>query len=262
MNRNAVFVIFLCMLTIPVFGQQEVYVFDDEVLSEYEEAFDLNECKNYLEAYRKIISAEQKLDTKLTEKAMKASALSDDEFRNPYWTIKKSKAEIAYMLGVYSDMEVISQELRLSLGEKQWEGTDGRQSIVDGLWADLEKIDGSRYYLTEKYDSSEVALLKALELGSFYGNDFFICKVHDDLAQLYYKTEAYEKALAHLDSILASSPYQEDARNPETQRNIRTVQSQRALCIARLGRFEDALQEIEPVLDYFKKSNEKRLYAE
>ena len=263
MSRKVIYFIYiLCMLAIPVYGQQEEYVFDDADLSEYDEAFDLNESKNYLEAYRMITSAEQKLDARLSEKALKASSLNDNEFRNRYWALKKSKAEIAYMLGVYSDMEAISHELRLSLGEKQWEETDSRQSVVDGLWADLEKIDGSRYFLTEKYDSSEVALLKALRLGSFYGNDLFICKVHDDLAQLYYKQEAYDKALAHLDSILASPPYQENVRNPEAQRNIKTVQSQRAICFARLGRFDEALREIEPIVQYFKKANDKRAYAE
>ena len=262
MNRKAFYTLsYICMLAIPVYSQQDKDVFDKDIGAALDKVIALNESKNYLEGYRQILLAEKSVDTSLKESGVAASALDDWEFAKRYWPVKKTKAEIAYVLGIHTDMETISHELRSSLIKKQW-GADIAKETKDDLWASLEKIDGSRYYLTEKYDSAENALKKALLLGSFYGNDNFICKVHDDLAQLYYKQEKYDKALAHLDAILASPFYQKDSRNKETEQNIKTVQSQRAICLARLGQYTEALKEIETVVRYFKTANNKRLYAE
>lgn len=263
MSRKVIYILlYICMLTVPAYGQEDEEFFASDVYDNYYTAFDLNEAKNYLEAYRHIVVAEQAVNASLSKAHTKASALNDEDFRYPYWTVKKSKAEIAYMLGIHTEMEAIADELRQALEEKKWEKPNEIEAIINGFWADIAKIDGSRYYLIEKYDSSEVALKKALRLGAFDGNEFFISKVHDDLAQLYYKQEHYDKALAHLDTIMASHRFQDDARDKEKQQNIKIVQSQRALCLARLGRYAEALNEIEPVCLFFKKNGDKRLYAE
>ena len=258
MNRRIIF-FFFHMLVSTAFAQQAKDVFENDVYDAYEKAFNLNESKDFLGAYRHILLADKLVDETLSKKNLKAYNLSDEIFIYPYWRIKQSKAEIAYMLGLYTDMEEISDELHHSLDQKKW---DGNQTTLNGLLADLAKIDGSRYYLTEKYDSSEIALKNALHLGSFYGNNLFISKVHDDLAQLYYKQEAFDKALAHLDTILTSPLYQNESRNKETDQNIKIVKSQRAICLARLERFAEALKEIEPIVGYFKTAGNKRLYAE
>lgn len=254
--------LYISLLITPVYAQQEDELFNMEAYDYYDKACAFNEARDYMEAYHYIVLAEQSINASLSEKHIKASVLGDNEFRYPYWVVKKSAAEIAYMLGLYTEMETIADELRQTLREKEWEKADGMEETVKGMWADLAKIDGSRYYLIEKYDSSEVAFKAALRHGSFYGNDFFISKVHDDLAQLYYKQELYDKALAHLDSIGMSPLYQNDFRNKDTEQNKKTVQSQRALCLARLGHYEEALEEIEIVCSYFKKTNDKRSYAE
>ena len=262
MSRTAFYtILYICMLTIPVYGQHGGDVFTDETYDTYSKAFELNESKDYLEAYRYILRADQAVDASLSKNHIDASSLIDDLYHYPYWAVKKTKAEIAYKLGIFTDMETVSQELWLSVDKKKWsEGTS--EHVVNGLRADIAKIDGSRYYLTEKYDSAKIALNRALQLGSFPRSDDFVNKVHDDLAQLYYKLEKYDKALAHLDTILASPQYQNDSRNRESEQNIKTVESQRAICLARLGRYEEALKEIEPVVRYFKAASNKRLYAE
>ena len=263
MSRKSLYIIlYICALATSAYGQQSEDIFEDAAYDSYSKACDLNDAKDFMGAYRFILQADQSINASLSKSRIEASKLSDSQYRYPYWTVKKSRAEIAYMLGIYTDMEAISNELSLSMKNKIWTEADGVEDIKKGLWADLAKIDGSRFYLTEKYDSSEVALKRALALGSFYGNEYFICKVHDDLAQLYYKQEKFDKALAHLDSILASPPYQNESRNKETKQNIKTVQSQRAICLARLGRYAEALKEIEPVAQYFKAEKIKRLYAE
>ena len=141
---------------------------------------------------------------------------------------------------------------------KKWyfEDDETAKAFVNGLYADLAKIDGSRYYLTEKYDSSEIALKKALTLKV---DDDFVWPVHGDLAQLYYKQEKYDKALEQIDSVLANSMFQKDSRHKVSEQEIMIVKSWRAICIARLGQYAEALKEIEMVKNYFKSTSDKRL---
>ena len=192
MSRKVIYTLLYIMLAFPSYAQQDEDVFDDNIASVYEKAIVLNDSRNYMEAYRQIVSADNMINTTLSSKSIKSSLLSDWEFLYRYWPVKKSKAEIAYMLGLYTDMEMVSDELLHSLNEKMW-GDDISGVTVDVLKADLAKIDGSRFFLTENYDSSEAALIRALRLGSFPGQELFVCKVYDDLAQLYYKQGYYQK---------------------------------------------------------------------
>ena len=266
MNRIIYYLVFftIYVCTLSVHAQQND-IFEDNIVTAYENAFTLNEKKDYLQAYRQIIKAEQALDATLRQHQLAASRLNDYEFLNVFWPIKKSRAEIAYMLGLHTDMKVISDTLSRALEQKQREADDkaifnNRTSV---LRADLAKLDGGHFFLTEQYDSAENALQKALQLSPKFGRDDFVCKVHDDLAQLYYKQEKYEKALAQLDSILANPLYSDNAtRQKETETNILLVKSQRALCLARLGQFELALQEMNPIIATYKRQGNKRLYAE
>ena len=263
MNRKILYaVLYVCMIATSAYGMQDNFLFEDEAYDYYAKACDLNDSKDYLEAYHYIILAEKSVNASISKNNINISVLDIDQYRYPYWAVKKSKAEIAYMLGIYTDMKAMADELEHSLNTKIWEQSDKIEGIKNGLWADLAKIEGSYYYLIENYDSSEYALNRALLLGDFPGNQDFVCKVHDDLAQLYYKQEIYDKALAHLDNVLASPHYKDETRNNEAEQDVKTVQSQRAICLARLGRYTEALNEIEPVVQYFKSKNEKRAYAE
>ena len=261
MSRKSVLVcLFSCLLSVPVDGQQHEDVFDDNLISAYDQARALNESKNYLEAFKQILSVERAMDSSLSHKGIKADALNEYEYRYVYWPVKKSKAEIAYMLGLYSDMDAISIELLESLSRRTWEEDDGLQAVLDGLRADIAKIDGSRFYLTEKYDSAEVALKRALQLKSY--ENIFVCPVRGDLAQLYYKQERYEDALIQLDAILDNPLYNGISRDSESETNKQEVKSQRAICLARLGRYAEALNDIESVLTFYKRGTDKRAYAE
>lgn len=261
MNRKYISTLLcICMSAILTYGQQVDNVFDDGTISAYNDAITLNEAKNYLKAYRQILLAEQAADSALSSRHIKAESLNDNEFQYPYWPLMKTKAEIAYMLRIHSVMKYVSDEMKHSLVHKPWANEDS-SAIKQGMASDLAKIDGSRFFLTERYDSSEVALNRALRLALPYDHGF-INAVHDELAQLHYKQQHYDKALSHLDTILMSLPYQNDVRNPETRQNINIVRSQRALCLARLGRYDEALKEIEPICSYFKKINAQRSYSE
>ena len=168
-------ILYICALAASAYGQQDADVFDDAAYDSYSKACDLNDAKDFMAAYRFILQADQAVNASLSKKRLEASRLDDSQYRYPYWAVKKSRAEIAYMLGLHSDMEAMKNELSLSLKEKTWREADGAADIRKGLWADLAKIDGSRYYMTEKYAASEAALKSALELGGFHGNEYFIC---------------------------------------------------------------------------------------
>ena len=182
MNKT-VFCTVVCwfMLHVPVYGQHGD-VFGDSIVEAYYKAFELNESKDYLQAYRQIVQTERAVDRVMSGNQVKVSELSEREFLYVYWPVKKSRAETAYMLGLHTDMKAVSDELRAALDTRQWENEDVEavRGLVGGLRADIAKIDGCRYYLAGQYDSSEAALLDALRFSPRYGNDAFVNKVHDD----------------------------------------------------------------------------------
>ena len=65
MSRKVVYTIFyICLLAIPTYGQQAEDVFDDKAYDLYAASFDLNESKNYLEAYRQLLLAERRISVR------------------------------------------------------------------------------------------------------------------------------------------------------------------------------------------------------
>lgn len=260
MSRAAIYIL-ISLVTTAVYARSDSGIYDELVLSAYQKACDLNDSKDYLEAYRHIVSAEKMIDSIMTAEGLSPSMLSADDFRYPYWAVRKSRAEIAYMVGLHDDMAQVSASLQPAL---QSQLTDGGipQSVADAMWAELAKIDGGRLYLTGDYDLAEKRLLTALQKGDFFGNDHFVCRVHDDLAQVYYIQGLYDRALARLDTILTYSPYREDSRFAESQPEIMRIRSQRAICLARMGKYDEALQEIGEVLLHIDRTTDRCLYAE
>ena len=142
MNRKFFLsLLYFCISAIPTFGQQENYVFDEGILSVYDDALRLNEAKDYLKAYRQILRAEQAADSAISSRHIQVESLSDDEFEYPYWRLMKTKAEIAYMLGIHSVIEEVSDELKYSLVQKHWTNEDRQQILSDRTI----RLGGSRY---------------------------------------------------------------------------------------------------------------------
>ena len=259
-NKVILKMLFWCLFAYPVCASADNYVFDDRLIDDYQKAFDLNESGNYLEAYKQICAVDRSVNAVLAKQGGTVCALSDAEFEYPYWRIKQSKAEIAYMLGVHTVMRTISEELHKAVSQRSWIGTAEVKARKNALLANLAKIDGGIYYLTEKYDSAEIAWSKALRLNSYEHR--FVCAVRDEMAQLYYKQEFYEKALAQLDTIMANPLYNGNLRESESEKKKTEIQMQRAICLARLGKYAEALNIVEPILIYYKDNGLEREYAE
>jgi len=260
MTKTYLFLFLFSLLPAVVCGQAEGNVFEGGARAEYDKAVQLNLSKNWLEAYRSIVSADRQYEACLREKNLRAQDL-EPELLTEYCAVKRSKAEIAYMLGIHSDMKTVSEELWEILS--QWKGDETSKA---NLLADMYKMDASRFYLTEKYDSAETALhnvMRESEDWLEYEFDFFYA-VRGDFAQLYYKTEQYAEALAQLDTVLMHSKFNSrrvSAEDKIPERRME-VQSGRALCLARLGRYAEAMKEIEPVCAFFKQQNDRRSLAE
>ena len=259
-NNVILKILFLCLFACPVYANTDNYVFDDELINEYQKAFDLNEAGNYLKAYKQICAVDRSVNAVLAERGGTISVLSDAEFEYPYWRVKQSKAEIAYMLGVHTVMKVISEELNKAVSQRSWDGTAELKARKDALLANLAKIDGGIYYLTEKYDSAEMAWSKALRLNSYEHR--FVCAIRNEMAQLYYEQGSYEKALAQLDTIMVNPLYKGSMRESKPEMKIMEIQMQRAICLARLGKYAEALNIVEPIVAYYKDNGLEREYAE
>ena len=229
-------------------------VLNDNLFDALEHVITLNDEHKYLEAYRAVITVDRDLDQAML--GYQVSQLDDSDFELLYWPVKKSRAEVAYKLGLYNEMAVISARLDSALVER----TDMEQTRREGMRADLLKIDGGRFFLTRNFDEAVTALQKALELKPFDAH--FTAIVHDDLAQNYYAMGQYAKALAQLDTVLSTNPrFSADYRDPATNDERMEIESQRALCMARMGQFKEALNIIMPIVKHYK-SGDQRRYAE
>ena len=245
--RNLVLTGAAMLATTHLGAQQTLF---DDLTDAYFAAFDLNEAQDYLHAYGAMLSVSRQADSLLQARGKTAADIADGEFRGFYWNVKKSVAEIAYMLGLHTEMTQVSSLLKTCL-----QGRTTSQADADGFQADIAKIDGGRYYLTEHFDSAETALRQALALKP--ADMPFVQAVRGDLAQLYYRQQHYDHALAQLDSILGM--VSRDATNAAKRQE---VSSQRAICLARMGKYAEALPIINQVIDACRQSGDQRRLAE
>ena len=109
---------------------------------------------------------------------------------------------------------------------------------------------------------SEQYYRRSLDIFNLRSNTTNALTLHEELAQLYYKTKAYEKAKIQLDSVF--NHYDEQLHDmsitsvkPDYYKTI----SQLAMCNARLGNFDLALKQIgEAFTDYYKKYKDNGYY--
>ena len=140
---------------------------------------------------------------------------------------------------------------------------------VDIYRAYYYKMCGSYYYgwaeNPEQARISEDYYIKSLNIfkqrvtnWSVYAMHRNEVTLHEELAQLYYKAKNYNKSLAHLDTLFVYLDNKSDIPSflPEYYNNM----SQRAMCHARLGHFDEAIALIEEAQAYFKQQKESEYY--
>lgn len=266
-KRGNSFTFVFILLQLLAFSQNE-RIFSRNLLNEYARAYDLNAKGDFLNAYNMLASINREVDKEITAHNTHGFLLCDYDFQRVYWPAKKSLAETAYMLGNHAMITDVAQELNIQLASRL---KSGKVHEVDRMkyLADLSKIDADRFYLTEKYNSCETALVAALQYGSkVYDNEEFIAKLFADLAQLYYKEERYTYALNYIDSTLASPYYSAKTRDKteveKKSNEIYNLESVRAIILARLGKYAEALKIIDEIVAYYKRQGDKcmREYGE
>lgn len=210
--------ILLLLVSLCANGLHAQSIFSDELYTSYKRAFDLNEEGCYLDAYRSMLSTRDMMLAEMEGRTVQA--LSVDDYLNYWWPINRSVAEIAYRIGLYDVMLTIADQMDSSMAYFD---------IQQGTYlAQLLKLDAGRHFLTADLNIVEIELRRAIELASPFDIQF-LSDLHDELAQLYYRQKHYDMALQQLDSVL---PHSE-------------LSGQKALCLARLGRFDEALSLLE-----------------
>ena len=240
----------------PFVGKAEEHFFSDQVVDDYFMAYDLNEKKEYIKAFDVLKKVEREMDNSLSQKGITVTDLHDDDFLMPYWTVKKSLGEVAYKLGLYKEMDACSKGLMDIFGKHVFK----EQANYNSCLADLYRIAGNSCFLQGIYLEAEAYLKMALSLKSA---DFdFADALRDDLAQIYYLQGRYSEAITQLDSILAGPRYKENARVRGMESLRQEMMSQRALCLARNGKYDEAYEIMQSILGYFKQHRDDKRRAE
>lgn len=244
------------LLLFPCQGTAQELFFPESVQEDYDTGFDLNESKDYLKAFGVLKKTNQEMADILSQRGKTVAALDDAKFLYLYWAAKKSWGEVAYKLGLYKEMDACYAELMVALKAHPLVN----QSVYRSCLADAERIKGNSSFLKDNLTDAEASLLMSL---SHKSQDFeFVDAVRDDLAQVYYKQGLYEKAIAQLDTILGSPRFRANVRVRGDDSNRQNVLSQRALCLARIGKYDEAYGEMKPILNYYKQHRDDRGRAE
>ena len=236
-------------LSMPLAAQS---IFSDELYHHYTSAYDLNDARRYLDAYYFMTAVRDQMVAKMAGRSV--DVLEEDDFLNYWWPVNRSVAEIAYKLGLYNVMKQTSDEMHSALARQLTTNTSS-------LRAHLAKIDAGYHFLTANFAAAERELRLALALASPYELSF-INDLHDELAQLYYRQERYQSALEQLDSIIGFSATSHLRLADIQPTATDEVNSQRALCLARLGRYDEALQTIKPIVTTRRRAGDRRGQAE
>lgn len=142
---------------------------------------------------------------------------------------------------------------------------DGRltQKAADSLMYDVLKLWGDYHYENSdldahSYDTAAVCYTRCLDYLRRYPARGDSGLIHRELAQLYYKQEQWTKALDEME--LAYQQYAQYYADDFLE-NVDVyfdVASQRALCLARVQRFDEALREIDEVVANYTDKQSRR----
>ena len=173
-----------------------------------------------------------------------------------------SEAEQCYLMDDYQQLESCIKEYATILNDCQHLLGDS----ADVFQAYYSKMRGAFCYGLAEKDSfaqeSEHMYRMSLNVFRQRHNVTNEMVIHEELAQLYYKTRAYRKAKEQLDSVFNYYDVRlNDMGITSVEPNYYRTLSQLAICHARLGEFQLALRQIDQAIDgYFKKQKNSDYY--
>ena len=187
-------------------------------------------------------------------------ALSSDSVFYAYIRSLKNKGNDYYMLSNRIGIKQVADEYNSALDRRM---TAGKLTVEmkDNLMQDVRKLYGDYYYENSDYDDTSYA--KAEQYFKEY-RDYYMrigsCDslrgmyiVHQELAQLYYKQGRYQEACDEMKEVMVLVKnyfVDEDEQYDKL--------SQYAICLARVEEFDEAISNIEEVLDNYEGINSER----
>jgi len=192
--------------------------------------------------------------------SISAFAVADDEKRQLDKLFQE--AERCYLT---DDFESLKEYTKDYFGlYRQYQSLLG--DSADVYYAYYCKMRGAYYYGLVKepgYYSrwAEDYYRTSLRTFTKRNSDENIIKLHEELAQLYYKIKDYRKAMQQLDTIFTYyNRHLNDLDIIDYEPDYYRTLSQLAICNARLGLFDQALQQIAESQKYFKKQKSEFYY--
>ena len=173
-----------------------------------------------------------------------------------------TEAEQCYLMDDYEQLDICLKKYADIINTNQ----DALGDSLDVYRAYYAKMCGSYYYglaeVEPNNNYSEMMYRISLDIFKQRNNVTNALVLHEELAQLYYKTKEYYKAKVQLDSIF---DYYDERLNDMGITSVKTnyyrTLSQLAMCNARLGNFNIALTQIDDAIDnYFKKEKNEEYF--
>lgn len=173
----------------------------------------------------------------------------------------KDRGNDYYMLCNRTGIKQVIDEYRLALEQRKAAGNLTNE--MEGYFMqDILKLRGDYHYLNSDYDSKSYTEAEKcfkhyrdyyLSHSGTYVAGQGIYVAHQELAQLYYKQGRYEEACDEMKAVIAvASTYMRDEDEPFDKL------SQYAICLARVNQFDEAISNINEVLDNFENIDTER----
>ena len=187
-------------------------------------------------------------------------ALLSDSIFYEYTKSLKNKGNDYYMLSNRIGIKQVADEYNSALNRRMTAGKLTAE-MKDYLMQDVRKLYGDYHYENSDYDDTSYAKAEQYfkEYQDYYmriGNSDSIWGMyiaHQELAQLYYKQGRYQEACDEMKEVMVSvKTYLDDDDEPYDKL------SQYAICLARVEKFDEAISNIDEVLDNYENMDSER----
>ena len=183
--------------------------------------------------------------------ALVLPALGQDNAKRQLTTLFQ-QAEQCYLMDDYQQLQQCISQYNDLLSTRSAELADS----ADVFLAYRDKMLGAYYYGLAENDScanlAEQSYKRSLAVFDQRNNTTNAMVLHEELAQLYYKQKSYAEALTQLETVYNHYDEQlNDMGIATATPKFYQVMTQMAMCNARLGHFDLALQQMDEAISRF-----------